>query len=63
VIRPALLLFAGWICVGGQAQAAGSVHLTVGHAEFAGLSVEGLEVGLTQEAGVAGIATLRADTS
>ncbi len=57
---PALLLFAGWICLAGQAHAAGSVRVTVGHAEFEGLSIDGLEAGLTQEAGAPGIATLRA---
>lgn len=60
IARAALLLLAGWICVVAQAQAAGSVRLTVGRAEFAGLSVDGLEVGLTQEAGAAGNVTLRA---
>ena len=60
IARTGLLLSACWIFVAGPAQAAGSVCLTVGHAEFAGLSIDGLEVGLTPEAGVAGIATLRA---
>lgn len=60
IARAVLVLVAGWVCVAAQAQAAGSVRLSVGHAEFAGLSIDGLEVGLAQKAGVAGVATLRA---
>jgi hypothetical protein len=60
IARPALLLLACILGAAGQAKAAGSVRLTVGHAEFAGLSIDGLDVGLDHVADSTGNATMRA---
>jgi len=60
IARPALLLAACWICVAGQARGAANISLTVGHAEFAGLRIDGVSVGLAQDAAAAGAVTLRA---
>lgn len=59
-LLPLLLVVACACCPAGPAAAAGRVSLTVGHAEFAGLRIDGLAVGLTQDAGALGAATIRA---
>ena len=60
LLLPALLAAASTCCLSGPATAAGTVSLTVGRAEFAGLRIDGLTVGLTQEAEAPGAATIRA---
>ncbi|MGQ0384536.1 MAG: hypothetical protein ACT4UP_07655 [Gammaproteobacteria bacterium] len=58
---PAALLFVA-SCAGaaGQVHADADIRLTVGHVQFEGFSVDGLELGLAQEAAAGGAAKIRA---
>jgi hypothetical protein len=54
------ILACGGVFAGNAATAASRVSIEVGRAEFAGLRIDGLAVGLDSDAGATGAATLRA---
>ena len=58
-IRDRILLLVAWSLCAIPAHAAGKVSVHVGQVEFAGLQIDGLDVGWTPAAGTGGAATLR----